>query len=81
MQTKITTSGSSAALRIPAAILKTWGVHVGQSVNVELQGGVLSVTPARPRYTLAELLAEDDGAFAGLDHAWLNDGPAEGEAI
>jgi antitoxin ChpS len=79
MQSKITTSGNSAALRIPAAILKTWGVHVGQSVNVELQGAALVVVPARPRYTLAELLAEDGGA--SLDDTWLNDGTVAGEAI
>lgn len=79
MQTKITTSGSSAALRIPSAVLRAWGVRVGQGVSVELKDGALVARPSRPRYTLDQLLKEEEGG--ALDFAWLNDARAEGEEL
>ena len=78
MQAKITTAGSSAALRIPAQTLREWGVKVGETVEVAIEHGALVAKRARPIYTLAELLQQDS---APLDDAWLNDGPVGEEVI
>jgi len=53
--------GGSVMLAIPPAILDLLHLSAGAKVGLAVDGGRLVVEPrARPRYTLAELLAVSD---------------------
>jgi antitoxin ChpS len=53
--------GGSVMLAVPPAILDLLHLQAGATVGVAIEGGRLVVEPkARPRYTLAELLAASD---------------------
>ena len=53
--------GGSVMLAVPPAILDLLHLRAGATVGVAVDGGRLVVEPrARPRYTLAELLAASD---------------------
>jgi len=49
--------GGSVSVTLPRQMLRTLGLAVGASVAVTVEDGRLVLTPTRPRYTLAELLA------------------------
>ncbi|WP_294000916.1 AbrB/MazE/SpoVT family DNA-binding domain-containing protein [Sphaerotilus sp.] len=49
--------GGSVAVTLPRQFLRSLGLSAGAVVNVEMSGGSLVLTPARPRYILADLLA------------------------
>jgi antitoxin ChpS len=66
--------GDSVMLAIPPAILDLLHLRAGATVGVAVDGGRLIVEPkARPRYTLAELLAASDysGKQAPEDREWV----------
>ena len=48
--------GGSVSVTLPRQMLRTLGLAVGASVAVTLEDGRLVLSPARPRYSLAELL-------------------------
>ena len=48
--------GNSLGLRIPKDIAAQTGVGEGSRVEVEAEGGRIIITPAHPRYVLADLL-------------------------
>lgn len=50
--------GNSAAIRLPAAVLAQMGAKVGDVFEMELKGDEASIRLAKPKYTLAQLLAE-----------------------
>jgi antitoxin ChpS len=51
--------GGSTMLPVPAALLRAWQLKAGARVGVRLEANRLIIEPlSRPRYTLAELLAE-----------------------
>ncbi|HEY8057078.1 MAG TPA: AbrB/MazE/SpoVT family DNA-binding domain-containing protein [Terriglobales bacterium] len=51
--------GGSTMLPVPATVLKALQLKAGARVQLQLEAGRLIVRPLpRPRYTLAELLAE-----------------------
>ena len=53
--------GGSVMLAVPPAILDLLRLTAGASVDVSVDGGRLIVEPqARPRYTMADLLAASD---------------------
>jgi antitoxin ChpS len=53
--------GGSVMLAVPPAFLDLLQLRAGTTVGVAVEGGRLVVEPkARPRYTLAELLATSD---------------------
>ena len=53
--------GGSVMLAVPPAILEMLHLQAGATVGVSVDGGRLVIEPRpRPRYTLAELLAEAD---------------------
>jgi antitoxin ChpS len=55
--------GGSVMLALPPAILELLQLRSGASVGVSIDEGRLVVTPnPRPRYRLAELIAECDAA-------------------
>jgi antitoxin ChpS len=75
--------GGSVMLAVPPAFLDLLQLKAGASVGVAIDGGrlVVEVSP-RPRYTLAELLAESDysQAMPKEDRDWLA-APAIGQEI
>lgn len=55
--------GGSVMLALPPASLERLDLKPGAAVGVDIEGGRLVIEPApRPRYTLAELLANSDYA-------------------
>lgn len=66
MKLSIQKWGNSAAVRLPAALLEHLGIATGDQLDVHIRPDGLMLKPARPRYSLAELLAQCD---AGLPTA------------
>jgi len=76
--------GGSVMLAVPPAILDMLNLQAGAMVGLEIDGGRLVVEPqARPRYALADLLAQCDASapISDEDRAWLNDGSAGSELL
>ena len=66
--------GGSVMMVLPPAILDMLHLQAGATVGVSVEGGRLVVEPnPRPRYTLAELLAQCDAAAeaSAEDRDWL----------
>jgi antitoxin ChpS len=82
--TKLRAVGGSVMFAIPKALLESLDLKANASVGVSVSDGKLIVYPhPKPRYTLAELLAQCDASAQRTpeDDAWLNDGPAGREEI
>lgn len=63
--------GGSVALTLPKKVLETIGLGVGDKVSIEIQAGRIIVGPAkRPRYRLADLLAQCKGKRFEIDREW-----------
>jgi len=62
MQIKIQQWGNSAAIRLPAAVLKQMQLGVGSTLSLDTAGETLVLKPLRtkPKYTLEELMAQCD---------------------
>ena len=73
MHTSIRKVGNSAGMTIPAALFKAQGLAIGDTVNIEAHDGYLVVRKVtdKPKYTLAQLLAQCDESAPKLDE--LND--------
>ena len=56
MQVQIARWGNSLGLRLPKHIAERAGLRAGARVEVEAEGGRIVISPAPPRYDLAELL-------------------------
>lgn len=84
MHTKIQRWGNSAAVRLPASILKAMDLGSGDTLDIAVENGALKLTPVkvRPRYQLAELVAQCDLDAAHDEElgAWEGDGAAGNEA-
>jgi len=52
--------GNSAGIRLPKHMLEEIGAKVGECLDVTLTGHSIVLRTARPRYTLADLLAACD---------------------
>lgn len=73
MNVKLEEVNGQVWLPVPASICASAGLVPGQTVSVAVRDGVLLVDP-RPRYDLAELVAQCDPAAprAPEQNAWLN---------
>ncbi len=61
MKTALRVIGNSKGAVIPAALLRELNLNVGDQLDAQAVDGVLILTPSRkPKYTLAELLAQCD---------------------
>jgi len=60
MELAIQKWGNSAAVRLPAALLRQLGVAPGDKLSAEMQQGALVLRAARKQYSLAELMAQCD---------------------
>lgn len=71
--------GESVVMIMPQQILNMIRLEMGSQVDVELENGRLMLKPrTKPRYTLAELLAqcnEENMALTAEDRAWLDAKP------
>jgi antitoxin MazE len=56
MEVRISRWGNSLGLRIPKDVSLRAGLREGSRVEVEMQGDLIVISPARPRYVLAEML-------------------------
>jgi len=75
--------GGSVMLAVPPTILDLLHLQAGATVGVAVTDGHLVVDPKpRPRYTLAELLAEASGAYPlpAQEREWI-DAPAVGKEL
>ena len=62
MQIKIQQWGNSAAIRLPATVLKQMRLGVGSTLSLDTAGEAMVLKPVRtkPKYTLEELMAQCD---------------------
>jgi len=58
MKTQIARWGNSLAVRLPRQIADAAGLGEGAAVEVDVVDGAVRVTPAKPVYSLSELLAQ-----------------------
>ena len=82
--TKLRKFGGSVMLAVPPALLDVLGLEPGAKVGIAVESDRLVVEPERrPRYTLAELLAQCNpkSRRSKEDREWLSDQPAGGELI
>ena len=71
-------------LAVPPSILELLNLHVGATVELAIDHGRLVVEPKlRPRYSLAELLAQCDASaeISEEDRAWLESTPVGSELL
>jgi antitoxin ChpS len=78
-------SGNSAAIRIPAAVLEAANVDLDQVVDVREEAGRIIIEPVRPRprYTLAELVAQcgPKKRLSREEREWIGAPPVGCEAL
>jgi len=60
MQTSVRKVGNSAGMTIPAVLLKSQGLSIGDALEIEEHEGymVLKKITSRPKYTLEQLLSQ-----------------------
>lgn len=49
--------GNSPAIRIPAAVMRAANLNLNQNVEIKVEDGRVIIEPAKPSYTLDDLLA------------------------
>lgn len=74
--------GNSAGVILPATLLKSLGLSIGQHLEAEEVDGKLMLTPRAKKYTLNELLAQcDQKAPPPADLTDWSDMPAVGAEV
>ena len=58
MRLNIQKWGNSAAVRLPSVMLAQMGARIGDAFEVDVANGQATIRLARPKYKLADLLAE-----------------------
>ncbi len=81
--TKLRKVGGSVMLAVPPALLDILGLAADKTVVLHVENGDLIVKPARPRYTLDELLdqCEPGAPLSEEDRAFLGGPPVGRELI
>ncbi len=73
--------GGSTMLAIPPAMMEELELTLDTPVSLRIDSGKLTVAAARPRYRLADLLAQcEGGPLTEEDKTWLN-APSVGAEI
>jgi len=73
--------GDSIALTIPKKLLESVGLDVGDRVSLSIERGRIVFGKAqRPRYRLADLLAQCRGKRFVIDREWL-EAPRAGREV
>jgi len=75
--------GGSIMMSVPRAFLDQLHLHAGSQVEIEVDHGRLIVEPAKPKYTLEELLSQCDTTadMSTEEREWLDDGPVGRELL
>jgi len=76
--------GGSVMLAVPRALLDILDLRAGATVGVDVDAGRLIVEPLRrPRYTLAELIAQcaPEAPSSEEERAWVCEPPVGNELI
>lgn len=75
--------GGSVMMSLPRALLDQLHLHVGSQVALEIDHGRLVVEPAKPKYSLEELLAQCDttAEVTASEREWLDAAPVGREVI
>lgn len=62
MEVKVQQWGNSAAIRLPATVLKLMNLVSGDALKLDVSAEVMTLKPAKakPHYSLAELMAQCD---------------------
>ncbi len=78
MQTNIRKWGNSAGAIIPAAALAKAGINLGDTVEVDVRDGQITLKQASPKYTLEQLLESSPKELVDIndeDRVWLHSSP------
>jgi antitoxin ChpS len=75
--------GGSVMMTVPPALLEQLHLKAGATVSIDFEDGRLIVQPARPTYTLEELLAQcvGDQTITAEEREWLDAPPVGNELI
>lgn len=76
--------GGSVMMVVPPALLDTMQLNAGSKVGLVVENGRLIVEPiTRPRYSLAELIAQCDSSApdSAEGQAWLESKPLGNERL
>ncbi len=73
---KVSMWGNSLGIRLPQTIIQQVDLHEGALVNISTENNKIILTPARPKYTLDELLKN---VTPDMQHDELDWGEAVGE--
>lgn len=75
--------GGSVMMSVPRVFLDQLHLHAGSQVEIEIDHGRLIVEPAKPRYSLEELLAQCDTTadMSADEREWLDSGPVGRELL
>jgi antitoxin MazE len=73
---KVSMWGNSLGIRLPQAIIQQVDLHEGALVNISTDHNKIILTPARPKYTLDELLKD---VTPQMQHDEFDWGEAVGE--
>lgn len=81
--TKLRRVGGSIMMAVPRALLDQLHLRAGSQVEIEIDHGRLIVEPAKPRYSLEELLAQCDTteSMSADEREWLDSGPVGRELL
>jgi antitoxin MazE len=60
MQGSVSRWGNSLALRLPSAVASSLNMREGTQVEIRVEDHSIVITPSKPRYRLADLLAGYD---------------------
>ena len=58
MRARVSKWGNSLAIRLPKAAVESLRVHEGEAVDLAVEDDALIVRPARPSYTIEELVSD-----------------------
>ena len=75
--------GGSIMMSVPRAILDQLHLDAGSQVEIEVDHGRLIVEPAKPTYSLEELLAQCDttAELSADEREWLDSDPVGRELL
>ena len=84
MNAEIKRWGNSAAIRLPAQLIRALGLSVDSPVDMRLEAGRIVIEPLQtPEYGLGSLLeasTADQFALEDEDREWLDASPIDREA-
>jgi antitoxin MazE len=55
---KVSVWGNSLGIRLPQTIIQQMGLNPGDLIAISIEGNRIILAPAKPRYTLDELLKD-----------------------